>query len=387
MEKQGLISILAACAAIAIAIAVVACTSAEPFRQKAGDAAGAFSGSGGQGAGTGGTSDDGGGGSASGGVAGIDEFDSGASGGSQPVDALDAVSPDRSETRDGSAMETLFKPLTYTNYCARVHWSATASSSNGPDIAANAIDSRPSTRWATGKPQQGGEYLQIDFGGPVKFNQVVLDNRSGTAGDYPRGYGISVSNDGTIFTNAVGPVPVNPPGSVLTIALPWAEGRFARIGQTGSDGTAWWSVNEIRFNCVLVTAPGANAVDPYDPAYWKGTASANVGGSGPSNAFDSDLASRWTTGAQQGGSESFDLDLGAITPIGLIVIESPPTEAPARFTIELSSDKVMFTAVANGDGSPMIRVPLVSWTARYIRIKQVGTSMNWWSISEIAVKP
>jgi hypothetical protein len=382
MEKQRLISNLAACAAIA------ACTPAEGFRQRAGDAAGGLPGTGGQGMGAGGGDfDDGGGGSASGGAGGIDELDSGASGGSQPpVDALDAGS-DRPEPRDGPSADVIVKPVTYTNYCARVHWSATASISSGSELAANAIDSRPSTRWATGRPQQGNEYLQVDFGGLVKFNQVVLDNRSGTAGDYPRGYRISVSNDGTIFTSAVGPVPVNPPGSALTIALPWAEGRFARIGQTGTDGVAWWGVNELRFNCVLVTAPPKNAIDPYDPAYWKATASANVGGAGPGNAFDDDPASRWTTGAQQGGTESFDLDLGAVTPIGLVIIESPASDAPTRYTLELASEKDMFTAVANGNGSPAIRIPLVSWSARYLRIKQVGMSANWWSISEITVKP
>jgi hypothetical protein len=384
VEKQRLGSIFIACTAIA------ACTGAEAFHQKMGDGSGLPISSG-DGTGTGGASidEDAGTGGASGG-AGIDNNDSGASGGEQPPsETFDAnVGLDRPVVRDAQLPETIMKVTTYTNYCARVHWTATASNTNPPEPASNAIDGRPSTRWATGRPQQGNEYLQIDFGGPVKFNQVVLDNRSGTAGDYPRGYRISVSNDGITFTSAVGPVPVpQGPGSVLTIALPWAEGRFARIGQTGSDGVSWWAVNELRFNCQLVPLPPPDAIDPYDAANWKAVASANVGGSGPGNAFDNDPLSKWTTGAQQRGSESFDLDLGAVTGIGLVIIESPPTEAPARYTLELSTDKIVYTAVANGNGSAGMRIQLVAWNARYLRIKQVGTSMNWWSISEITIKP
>lgn len=391
MGKSGFISIPVLLAAAAVTLA--ACSPAEPFRNKAGDGGGIPFGSGGGGAG--GSFIDGSGGVGGGG--GVDDggvdtqvADVGGNGGSDapPDTSFDAPQlPDRPDVRDASSIEMLVMPLLYTNHCARVHWTASASVAAASDPSSDAVDGRSATRWATGRPQSGNEYFQVDFGGPVRVNQIVLDNRAGMPGDYPRGYRVLTSNDGNTFAPVLGPVPQANPGPVTTITLPWTPGRYIRIGQTGSDGVAWWSINEIRFNCQLLTAPSPEAVDPFDPAGWKATASASLGGAGESNAFDDNLMSRWTTGTQQRGTEWFLLDLGAAATVSQVILEASGADVPERFSLELSTDNLSFAPVASGAGSQLTRILFNARSARYLRIKQTGTATNPWSIAEITIKP
>ena len=87
-------------------------------------------------------------------------------------------------------------------------WQATADPS-GPsdpccqgDVAANAVDDDASTRYSTGTAQQPGQYLQVDLGRVQRLRQVVFDTGAST-GDFPRGYSVQVSADGTNWRTAV----------------------------------------------------------------------------------------------------------------------------------------------------------------------------------------
>jgi hypothetical protein len=385
MESSRFISIL-----VVTALAVAASCGAEPLRQRkdagittgAGGAGGAVTG------GTGGAGLSGSGGELTDGAAGPDQ-NIGGGGGAQPPPPEprpDAAAPDAPPSEVAADLPPM--QLTFMNSCARVHWTASASHFATGDPPADAIDGRASTRWAAGKPQSGNEYLQVNFNGAVRINQIVLDNRSGNTGDYPRAYRLMVSNDGTTFTQALPPTTVPPnPGAAVTITLPWAEARSIRIMQTGSDPVAWWSVNEVRVNCQLVNAPPAGAIDPYEAANWKATASASLGGAGPSNAFDGDPASKWTTGQQQRSTDSFLLDLGAVTSVGLIVLDSSDAESPERYAVDTSTDGVDFTPAITGAGASPTRIQLTPRPARYIRIRQIGTRATPWAINEIVVSP
>ena len=127
-------------------------------------------------------------------------------------------------------------------------WHATADPS-GPsdpccqgDVAANAVDDDASTRYSTGAAQQPGQYLQVDLGRVQRLRQVVFDTGVST-GDFPRGYSVQVSADGTNWRTAVaGGVGT---GQFTSVALDGSPVRYVRMTLTTASGS-WWSVADVR---------------------------------------------------------------------------------------------------------------------------------------------
>jgi glucosylceramidase len=117
---------------------------------------------------------------------------------------------------------------------------ATATPPGGAD-AAKAVDDDASTRWTTGAAQQPGQTLQVDLGSVVAARRLVLDTGPDTS-DYPRGYAVSTSVDGTTWS-----VPLTGPGTgqLTNIALPGDPARYVRVVQTGT-AAQWWTVADLR---------------------------------------------------------------------------------------------------------------------------------------------
>jgi glucosylceramidase len=126
-------------------------------------------------------------------------------------------------------------------------WSASASP-NGPsdpccsgDVAGHAVDDDASTRWSTGAAQTPGQYLQVDLGRVRPVKQLVLDTGAGT-GDYPRGYTVTASVDGTRWSTVAAGTGA---GQLTTVSLPGAPVRYLRVTLTAASGS-WWSVADVR---------------------------------------------------------------------------------------------------------------------------------------------
>jgi glucosylceramidase len=126
-------------------------------------------------------------------------------------------------------------------------WSATANPA-GPtdqccagDVAAHAVDDDATTRYSTGTGQQPGQYLQVDLGRSRPVRQVVFDTGTAT-GDFPRGYAVTASRDGTQWTTvATG----GGTGQLTTVALPGHPVRYVRLTLTAA-APNWWSVADVR---------------------------------------------------------------------------------------------------------------------------------------------
>ena len=71
---------------------------------------------------------------------------------------------------------------------------ATASSDDG-NLAANAVDGNPRTRWSSG--YQDNQWIEVDFGAATTFDQVAIDWEQA----YARDYIIQVSSDGATWTD------------------------------------------------------------------------------------------------------------------------------------------------------------------------------------------
>jgi hypothetical protein len=138
---------------------------------------------------------------------------------------------------------------------ARTGWSL--SGSHGAGSAGAAVDGRPETRWSTGRPQQPGDWLQVDLPAPAALVGVDLD-LGGFATDYPRGTAVEVAReDGTWVRVPAEPALLGPlvwagthvlRDGVERVALrfPPVRARAVRIVQTAGDPVFDWSVAELR---------------------------------------------------------------------------------------------------------------------------------------------
>jgi hypothetical protein len=131
----------------------------------------------------------------------------------------------------------------------RSSWNVSASSDDEANggVPANLLDDQ-ATRWSSGKPQSGDEWLQVDFGSTVTLNQLNL--QQGVYGnDYPRSYTLIVSDTALDFGGAVAAQGDGQSGVSTTIALASpSSGRYLLLKQLGSS-LSWWSAEEIEVSC------------------------------------------------------------------------------------------------------------------------------------------
>src|SRR4029077_15083441 len=104
------------------------------------------------------------------------------------------------------------------------------------------FDGDSDTRWLTGRPQNGDEWITLEFDRPLDITHIELQTAARSFGDYPRGLRIeSRRADGTMTVLAEGAMLIphvralaNGGGlPVLDIALPATQTRVLTIRQTG----------------------------------------------------------------------------------------------------------------------------------------------------------
>ena len=105
---------------------------------------------------------------------------------------------------------------------------------------------------STGKAQQPGFYYQVDMREPQRFRKIVLDCGL-HANDYPRGYEVLVSNDGTSWSK---PVAAGRGMPITTITFPMQTARYFRIALTRYARNYW------AFDSLRVYADAPEAVSP-----------------------------------------------------------------------------------------------------------------------------
>lgn len=120
-------------------------------------------------------------------------------------------------------------------------WKLTASTEKDLD---KAIDGDSASRWTTGKFQVPGQWFQIELPAETEVAGLILDTtRSGN--DYPRGYTVEVSANGTDWGKPV----LKGKGSGALTELIFAEPlktKFIRINQTGEVKGNFWSIHELQ---------------------------------------------------------------------------------------------------------------------------------------------
>jgi hypothetical protein len=131
----------------------------------------------------------------------------------------------------------------------RSSWNVSASSydqANG-GVPSNLLDNQ-TTRWSSGKPQSGDEWLQVDFGSTITLSQLNLQQGL-DPNDYPRSYALILSDKAQDFGGTVGAQGDGQSGvsTTITLASP-ASGRYLLLKQLGSS-LSWWSAEELEVSC------------------------------------------------------------------------------------------------------------------------------------------
>lgn len=256
----------------------------------------------------------------------------------------------------------------------RTGWTATASAGN----AALALDGDDTTRWTTGTPMNGSEWLRVDLGAISRFNRVTWNYTDFAGGDYARAFHVEVSLNGSTWTT-VSTGAGSATSTVTTADFAPVTARYVRVNQTGSAAGDWWSVGE--FNVF-----GDDA--SFNRSQWTASAS---GGVDISYMIDGDVATRWKSGADQTPGMWVQLDLGARMTINNVTLDTAKNDAaegdyPRGYTVQLSDDGSTWAQVASGAGT--VKATNISFppaAGRYVRITQTGAGDKWWSIGELKV--
>ena len=121
-------------------------------------------------------------------------------------------------------------------------------------MAGNAIDGSASTRWSTSGAQTG-QFFRVDMLSPQIFSEVTLDAGTTTT-NFPRGYQLNVSNDGTTWTAVTTRTGTT---ALVTITFANADRPVRRINQTATNGTMW-SIQEMNVFGLALSRTGWVAV-------------------------------------------------------------------------------------------------------------------------------
>ena len=110
------------------------------------------------------------------------------------------------------------------------------------------------TRWISGDPQDGGEWIEIRFPHEVDLARVRLETSPRSVTDYPRRLVIDSADTGgaarTLFEGGVADrliasLATDELRAPVVIDLPRNRTATLRIGQAGR-GTTWWAIHELR---------------------------------------------------------------------------------------------------------------------------------------------
>ena len=116
------------------------------------------------------------------------------------------------------------------------------------------VDGDPRTRWLSGRPQDGTEWIEVSLAStlPVTGVRMLLTGRS--LHDYPRTLAVDVwSSDGrveTVVASSVLPqlgagLRAAPARPAIELRWPPRRVRMLRLRQTGHSARWYWSVHEL----------------------------------------------------------------------------------------------------------------------------------------------
>jgi hypothetical protein len=129
---------------------------------------------------------------------------------------------------------------------------------------------------------------------------------------------------------------------------------------------------------------------------WVVTASHDNSGTSPSANLIDNATSRWTTGKAQSGGEWLLVDFGQLVNLSYVNLQQSEqfsNDYPRQFAVRVSetapdpnapTSPVLVSGSGTSGVASVFSLPAVT-TGRFLLIKQLGTSLSWWSAVEIEV--
>ncbi|QDV51969.1 DUF7133 domain-containing protein [Gimesia fumaroli] len=117
------------------------------------------------------------------------------------------------------------------------------SASHGGEHVGAAIDGNSDSRYSTNESMKPGMWFSIDMQQPYSVTSILLDTQK-SRGDYPRGYAVSISDDGKTWSEPI----IEGKATTAITDIPFPKGvstRFVKIEQTGQHGL-FWSIHELK---------------------------------------------------------------------------------------------------------------------------------------------
>lgn len=124
---------------------------------------------------------------------------------------------------------------------SKTGWSATASSTAGGTTTGGGFDGANASNWSSGQAMAGGEWYRIDMGTNRTVAMVTVQTPSGSTWDYPRGYTLEVSTNGSTWTTVGTGIAY---GWKRPISVAPTTARYIRITQTGT-APQWWTIDDV----------------------------------------------------------------------------------------------------------------------------------------------
>jgi hypothetical protein len=123
---------------------------------------------------------------------------------------------------------------------SRAGWFASASQSGGADLPQNAVSGGTTDRWSTGQPQTttSNAWFQVDMGSSKQFVQIQMSSNGPANNDYPRGYSVYASTNGSTWGSAIATGTGS--SNTITVQVPPTTARYIRVYETGTS-SQWFS--------------------------------------------------------------------------------------------------------------------------------------------------
>ncbi len=240
------------------------------------------------------------------------------------------------------------------------------SASHNTADAPKAIDDDPASAWSSGETQRPGMWFLVD----LREEQTVSGVEMVSPGkDFPRGYLLEVSTDGSTWQQVSRK---DPNWRSVAVTFTPVRARFVRITQTRTPRWAVvWAVSDI----TIKAAPA-----------WTATASTNAADA--AKAIDGDRSTVWSTGVPQRSGEWFQLDLGeAVFVERLRLDNTAQPQYPRGYLISASvNGQDWQEATRKASNWAPVDAALGPRWARYLRIVNTGSS-RWhpWTIAEVTI--
>jgi beta-glucosidase len=249
---------------------------------------------------------------------------------------------------------------------------ATASSVNGGNAAAAAVDGDTGTRWES--TWSDPQWLQVDLGATASITQIVLQWETASA----KAYQIQTSTDGANWTSIYSTT--TGPGGTETLTVT-GSGRYVRLSGTQRNTGYGYSLWEFQ---VYGTAGGGSCgtnAALNKPATASSTENA---GTPASAAFDGNTGTRWSSAASD--PQWLQVDLGSSQTLCQVSLNWETAYASA-FQIQVSADGTnwsdVYTTTTGTGGTQTLNV---SGTGRYVRMYGTARGTGYgYSLWEFAV--